>query len=123
MPACRDCGSVNIEPDAPTEDGYYSILATLSDQIPSEQHCDDWLEGKGIGADEAEQTATAMLASLRYDPKKAVWVRGRTEYVNIWAVFQSWCLRDLRQNGARSKSPYGYHPAGSGLKIKEGGRY
>jgi hypothetical protein len=52
-----------------------------------------------------------MLSSLRYDPKKAVWVRGKTEYVQIWATFRSWCLRDLRQNG---------HRPGTSMKVKEG---
>lgn len=114
MPVCRDCGSVDIEPDAPSEDGYYAILTTLSDQVPAEQHCDDWLESKGIGFDEAEQTATAMLASLRYDVKKAVWVRGKTEYVQIWAVFRTWSLRGLRENGRQ---------AGSSMTVKKGTRY
>ncbi len=101
MPACRDCGSVDIEPDAPTEDGYYSILATLSDQIPTEQHCDDWLAGKGIALEEAEQVATAMLASLRYDVKKQAWMYNGKPRYDIWAVFRTWCLRELRQNGTK----------------------
>lgn len=112
---CRDCGSLNVASD---QDGvandYYSVLATLSAEIPSEQHCDDWLAGKGIGLDEAEQTATAMLASLRYDAKKGVWKRGSTEYVQIWATFRSWCLRGQRQNGARP---------GTSMIRKEGTRY
>ena len=115
MPAaCRDCGSVNIQLGEPSDDDYYSILATLSAEIPSEEHCDDWLAGKGISVEDAEQTATAMLASLRYDKKAGVWKRGRTEYVQIWATFRSWSLRDQRQNGQRP---------GSSMLVKKGTYY
>lgn len=109
---CKDCGSTNVVSNAERpSDGYFSILATLSSEIPSEEHCDDWLEAKGISDDVAEQTATSMLASLRYDMKKGVWHRGKTEYVDIWATFRSWCLRDLRQNGGRP---------GTSMRVKEG---
>lgn len=108
MPLCPECGALFTEKT--DDDGYYAILATLSDRVPSEEHCDDWLEAKCISDDVAEQTATSMLASLRYDIKKGVWHRGKAEYVDIWATFRSWCLRDLRQNGGR---------AGTGMRVKK----
>ncbi|KKN13752.1 hypothetical protein LCGC14_1003020 [marine sediment metagenome] len=109
---CQDCGSPNVvtNGEAPPDD-WYSILVTLSDRVPSEDHCQAWLDSKGIPDEVAEQTATSMLASLRYDKKLGVWKRGKTEYVQIWATFRSWCLRDLRQNGQRP---------GTSMKVKEG---
>lgn len=112
MPVCPECGTVFTEK---TEvDDWYSILATLSDQVPGRQHCFEWLAGKGISDADAEQTATSMLASLRYDKKLGVWKRGKTEYVQIWATFRSWCLRDLRQNGRQR---------GSDMMVKNTGGY
>ncbi len=113
---CRDCGSLNVAPDGDevTDGNWYSILITLSDQVPSRDHCTAWLDSKGISSDDAEQTATSMLASLRYDLKKGVWKRGKTEYVDIWATFRSWCLRGQRQNGAE---------AGNSMQTKSGRYY
>lgn len=109
MPLCPSCGALFTEKT--NDDGWYAILATLSDQVPTEEHCLDWIESKGISDADAEQTATAMLASLRYDKKLGVWKRGKTEYVQIWATFRSWCLRGLRQNG---------RVPGTSMKVKEG---
>ena len=114
MPACRDCGSTDIELDEPADDGWFSILVTLSDQVPSEDHCLDWLDSKGISDNDAEQTALSIRAKLRYDPKKKAWMYGKTEHYDIWATFQVWCLRDLRENGRKP---------GTSMKVKEGGRY
>lgn len=108
---CGDCGSLNVVRDGKLEgDDWFSILVTLSDRVPTEEHCLDWLNSKGISDDDAEQTAIAMKASLRYDPKKGVWKRGSTEYVDIWRVFQSWCLMGLRRNGQRTGTPKAPRP-------------
>lgn len=111
MPLCPECGALFVEK---AEGDWYDILATFSQQVPSREHCLDWLDSKGISDADAEQVATSMWASIRYDPKAGVWKRGKTEYVNIWATFRSWCLRDLRQNGARP---------GSSMITKQGTRY
>lgn len=113
---CRDCGSTDIQSDQPADDGWYSILVTLSDQVPSEDHCQAWLESRGISDATVEQVATSMLASLRYDIKKRVWHRGKTEYVDVWAMFRSWCLRDLRQNSANGT---GGVRSGTGMRVKK----
>ena len=111
MPACRDCGSTDIQFDDAPDGDWWDTLITISDRVPGRDHCTAWLDSKGIADEVAEQVATSMLASLRYDSKKGVWKRGSTEYVQIWATFRSWCLRDLRQNGARP---------GTSMKVKEG---
>ena len=115
MPVCPECGTLFSE----KTDGqdWYDILATLSDRIPGRDHCESWLSSKGISDEDAEQTATSMLASLRYDIKKGVWKRGKTEYVDIWATFRSWCLRGQRQNGT---GPHYRGPALPGMKVKKG---
>ena len=109
---CPECGAVFSE-KSESED-WYAILSTLSDQIPSRDHCQAWNDSKGISDADAEQTAMSMLATLRYDKKAGVWRRGKTEYVNIWATFRSWCLRGQRQNGRQP---------GSGMKVKNTGGY
>lgn len=109
MPLCPECGTLFTEKTA--DDGWYSILVTLSDQVPGEEHCLDWLDSKGISDDLIEQVTLSMKAKLRYDPKKRAWMYGKTEHYDIWATCQTWCLRDLRQNGRKP---------GTSMKVKEG---
>lgn len=108
MPVCPECGALFTEK---TDDGWYSILVTFSVQVPSEDHCIAWLDKRGVSEDTAEQVALAMHASIRWEPKKQAWMyNGKPLYV-IWRVFQTWCLRDLRQNGQRP---------GTGMRVKKG---
>ncbi len=108
---CQDCGSLNVTTDGAEPEEWFPILVTLSDQVPSEETCIAWLNSKGISDESAEQTATSMWAGLRWEPKEKAWLYKGKPHYSIWATFRSWCLRDLRQNGARPSR---------GLKIKEG---
>ncbi len=112
MPAvCKSCGSVDIQFYEPADDGgWHGLLVTLSDQVPSKEHCADWLDSWDIPETTAVQVAIAMQASIRYDLKKKAWMYNGKPFYVIWRVFQSWCLRDLRQNGHRA----------SGLQVKSG---
>ncbi len=112
MPACPACGSIFTEP---VEDDWYGILVTLSDQVPTREHCEEWLDAKGIPGEVIEQVTMSMIASIRYDPKKGVWKRNGSTYLDIWRVAQSWCLNDRKRNGTQ--------PSERGLIRKAGGNY
>jgi len=110
MPVCRDCGSVNIQFDEPTDDGWWSTLVTMSDQVPSQEICEAWLDEKGISDEIAEDAAHDMHNKLRYNPKTQRWMPGG--YLGIYDTWRSWCRNALRRNGQ-----------GSGMKAKAGGYY
>ena len=85
---------------------WYSILYTLSDQVPSYEHCQGWLDSKSISTEHAENTALAMKSKLRYEKDKW-WMdstKGKVSFVTIWGVFQVWAKREsFSRNGRRPK--------------------
>ena len=112
---CHECGSLNVGTDGePPPDDWYALLVTMSDQVPSQEHCEAWLDSKGLSDEAADAVAISMHASLRYDPKKQAWMYNGKPRYDIWRTFQTWMNREVRRNG---------HQAGTSMIRKEGGRY
>jgi hypothetical protein len=114
MPVCRECGSRDIEPDAPTEDlvvpnHYWAVLFRISNQIPSQAHCDTWLDENGYSDEMALRVARAMFNALWHDEEREAWytlqVEGKKEKRKYYKVavltWYSWMNLEARRNGSR----------------------
>ena len=111
--ACRDCGSVDIQFDEPAEEDWWGLLVDKSTEMPSREHCQDWLDGWGIPDAIALDTARDIHNKLRYAPKTQRWMPGG--YLGIYATWQSWCRNAMKRNGTQ--------PSERGLIRKAGGNY
>lgn len=107
MLVCADCGSTNIRSTEEPDDDWYSLLFDKSTAIPSREHCEAWLEKKGISEDQAEATALAMHTSLRYDEKKKAWMYDGKPRYDYWRIFQVWAPRQGSSNGSHPPSVRG----------------
>ena len=110
MPLCPHCG-VLIEPDDEAlilADTYWAVLTKLSDQVPSEAHCDDWLADNGHDYATALRVARAMDNALWYDSDRGAWYTLTTDgkkekrkyYKSIVLTFYNWMARELT-NGVK----------------------
>ena len=111
---------------------WYQILESIDGAyVPSWDYCKNYLADKKISAEKAEDVALAMQASLLYEPKvdkdtgeiTPRWVYqgngGRRAYVDLWAVFPTWCRGRQRSPANRSKG--NVHYAAHGLATS--GKY
>ncbi len=123
MAVCRDCGSLDIQLDEPADDGYYAVLVTLSDQVPSEESCDAWLVEHDYTLKMASAVAQAMKNALWYDIGRGAWytlqVDGAKEkrkyYKSIVLTWYSWMRREARLIPRTGP--------GSGMMVKKKSRY
>ena len=112
---------------------WYQILESIDGAyVPSSDYCQTYLLNKKISTEKAEDVALSMQASLLYEPKvdkdtgeiKPRWVYqgngGRRAYVDLWAVFQTWC-RGGRQRAPAKRSKGNVHYAAHGLATS--GKY
>ncbi len=94
--AAHDRPSDEPPDDHPSD--YHAILLSISDNVPSKDKCDAYLDKKGIAFDHAEMVATQMSSRIIYDEKKRKWVyegtKGKVYYTKIWRVFQVWCASE-----------------------------
>ena len=98
---CADCGSTDVRSSEEPDDDWYGLLIDKSTAIPSREHCEAWLEKKGISDDQAEAAALAMHTSLRWSDKKEAWMyEGKPRY-DYWRIFQVWAPRQGSSNGHR----------------------
>ena len=102
---CVDCGSTNVVSDAQADEDWYSILVTLSDQVPNQEHCEAWMDAKGYGDEMGDAVAVAMHSSLRYDLKKRGWVYNGKPRYDIWRIYQTWMGLEARRNGHKLATP------------------
>ena len=99
MLVCNDCGSTSIRSSEEPDDDFYAYLVTMSTEVPSREHCEDWLAKKGVSEEIALDTAEDMHNKLRYSEKTRRWNPGG--YLTIYGTWQSWCRNALRRNGHR----------------------
>lgn len=127
MPLCPHCSTVIevADEDLIVPNHYWAILYKLSDQVPSQAHCDIWLDENGYDNDTALRVARAMENVLWADEVRGGWytlkMNGtkevRTYYKKIVLTWYSWMGREnqgLRRNGTGSETS---------MTVKKGTRY
>ena len=105
MLACNDCGSNDVRSSEEPDDDWYAYLVTMSTAVPGREHCEGWLDEKGISEEIALDTARDMHNKLRWAPKTQRWMPGA--YLTIWGTFQGWCRNAQRRNGHQPSSVRG----------------
>lgn len=127
MPLCPHCatGIEVADEDLIVPNHYWAILYKLSSLVPSQAHCDAWLDENGYDDKTALRVAQAMDNVLWADEKIGGWYtlkmngtkEARTYYKKIVLTWYSWMGREIQgsqQNG---------HRAGTSMTVKKGTRY
>lgn len=127
---CPHCAAVIevTDEDLIVPNHYWAVLQKLSNVVPSQAHCDAWLDENGYDDETALRVARAMDNVLWYDDERGAWYTLQTDgkkdrrkyYKRIILTFYNWMgrenqgLNDLRRNGSQ---------VGSSMKVKNTGGY
>ena len=110
---CIHCGV--ISESAYEDDTWYHQLQAKFPPLPSEEVCEAFLEKWDISDQTAEETVIQICAKLAWDDKRKVWWtstdRGKRTYVDLYRVWQSWCISNSKTNRNRNHNGHnGWKP-------------
>lgn len=127
---CPHCASVIevADEDLIVPNHYWAILSKLSDAVPSQVHCDEWLAENGYDDEMALRVARAMDNVLWYDSDRGAWYTlqadGKKErrkyYKRIILTFYNWMGRENQGLGGQRQNE---QRPGRSMKVKNTGGY
>ena len=127
---CPHCGSLIdlADEDLIVPNHYWAVLQKMSSEVPSQAHCDRWLDDNGYTDEQALRVARAMDNALWFDAARGAWYTltadgtlGKKEkrkyYKSIILTFYGWMGREPRQGGSNGQR------SESSMITKKGGNY